>query len=138
MFNKKFLILSAALLLSITFSQAKKDIAVRNTRKVRSPRVTEDCGCLNFGSASACLSMTPPMVKVGWQTDQVASSVSGDNYWQVRFKPYVEVAATIESELIIEDIYSNTLTVDVDKFMANIFAELYVFSTGEVCFNTGY
>lgn len=69
MFSKN-LFLSTILLLSVAlFADARRDLAVRNTRKVRSPRVMDDYGCLKFGASSLCISMVPPMVKIGWQTD---------------------------------------------------------------------
>lgn len=95
MHSKNFILVSVLLLTSILLIEARRDLAVRNTRRVRSPRVMDDCGCLKVAGNSLCLTMTPPMLKLGWQTDQVYSTQGTHKYWQVRFKPYIETAATI-------------------------------------------
>ncbi len=66
MLVKKFLLLSAFLLVSVIAANNRRELAVKNSRKVQSPKVMEDCGCWRFGKHSWCLSMTPPMVKLGW------------------------------------------------------------------------
>jgi hypothetical protein len=104
-----------------------------------SPLVMEECGCLTFGSGSSiCLDMTPPMVKIGWATDQVFSTDGAYEYWQVRFKPYVETAVTIKLTINIDRVYYNEITLDIPKFMTNVFVESFIYSDETVCINTGW
>ena len=73
-----------------------QSIAVKNTRKVVSPRVMEESGCLRVGESSLCLSMTPPMLKVGWEFYQ---SYTSGNPWIVRFRPNFQAQANIQTQL---------------------------------------
>lgn len=85
MLLKTLLYLTFLTFSGLSLSQARRELekrkAVQNTKIIRlasSPRVMEECGCLTFGTSSSfCVDMTPPMVKVGWATDQVFSEDSG-------------------------------------------------------------
>ena len=78
------------------------------------------------------------MTKIGWQTDQVFSTQGSTEYWQVRFKPYVEAYVVIKLIINIDRVYYNEITLDVPKFMTNVFVESFIYDDETVCINTGW
>ncbi|CDW73486.1 UNKNOWN [Stylonychia lemnae] len=113
----------------------KKDVALKNTRRLMSPKVSDDCGCLTLLDSSLCLTMTSPMIKAGWQFYQ---SYSTGNPWIIRFRPNVESQANIQTQLTVKKTYYNELTLTVDSFRANVFGEIAFWQSGSICLNTGY
>ena len=158
MHSKLFLLLTVCCLALVsargTRDPMRRD-AVKNTRKaakelkqrrpsVTSPRVDQsysgnECGCLSLGGTSTiCCYMTPPMVQVGWQTNQVFSTQSSHNYWQLTFEPYVQAYVVIEWVVEITNMYYNVFTISVPQFMTNVFLESYIYDDGTICLNTGW
>ncbi len=80
-----------------------------------SPRVQlDECGCVGDDKFQLCLSMVPPMLKMGWETDQVFSTEGTREYWQCKLKPYLETAVAIQTDLTISDHYSNSILFEID------------------------
>ena len=124
----------------------------RKVRLLGSPsgKIVEETTCnangfcfFNDGINSWCITPQTPMLRVGWLTEQLFSQYLGVNYWQVRLKPYVTSYFSVVQKIKFGDIdrgttLSNTLYLDLSKFMTNIFGEMQIYSNGYVCFNAGY
>ena len=82
--GNRSLILSLALLFSaLNTVQGNKDIAVRNSRRVKSPRVMDDIGCIfKYNTNSLCFTQNPPTLRAGWEFDQTYSSLEGVDFWK--------------------------------------------------------
>lgn len=59
-------------------------------------------------------------------------------YYQLRAQPYVYVDALIVPKILIDRLYSNTVTADLDSFKSYVFGELLYFEDHSLCFNTGW
>lgn len=103
-------------------------------------------GCWKFGTknetqpstGSWCLVQQSPMLRVGWETDQiVGKSGTTASYWTARFRPYAEVYVDFTTTLTLSKLIIIDLEGTIDKFMANVFQEFYLFSNGRLCLQTG-
>lgn len=56
----------------------------------------DDCGCLRVLSNSLCLTMTPPMLKIGWEIEQIYTEGT-PNSWIIRIKPNIEAQADVQT-----------------------------------------
>jgi len=56
----------------------------------------------------------------------------------VRFRPYVKPDVLIQNEFTIDKVFYNSIKVDVDSFMTNVFAEAYIYDDGVICLNYGW
>jgi hypothetical protein len=81
----------SVLVCMLSSASALKERAVMNSRRVKSPRVqSTDLGCAyKQNENSWCFTMTPPLLRAGWEYDQVFSTSSGIEYWQLKLKPYL-------------------------------------------------
>ena len=138
--GNRSLILSLALLFSaLNTAQGNKDIAVRNSRRVKSPRVMDDIGCIfKYNTNSLCFTQNPPTLRAGWEFDQTYSSLEGVDFWKLKAKPYVEAELDMSGTLTITDIYYLNMYATVNQFMADVFVESYLFRTGRWCIQAGW
>ncbi len=82
--------------------------------------------------------MVPPTVQIGWETDQTYSTESSIDYYQIRFKPYIQTQFSATNVLNVDRLFYNELTFELDKFMSNLFGEFKIYYDGHACFNFGY
>lgn len=88
-----------------------------------------------------CLVGTPPIAKVGWEWEQTYTTETQNGteieYYQVQFIPYVEAQANIMSDLTLQALYINQLTMDIEKFKLNYFMSLIFTNDYYICFGAG-
>jgi len=100
------------------------------------------CIFKNFDD-SWCISATPPMVQAGWEWAQTYTTTPVTetpivDYYQLEFQPFVAVQAQIISSLLLQNIWVNNVTFDLDQFKANLFISLIFNSNLEVCPGIGW
>lgn len=105
---------------------------------MRSPKVGDYKCFISTSTVTWCLNSVGPFAKIGWETEQTYSTLSGVDYWQVRLKPYAQGKVYIQSQFNIVKTFYNEFVIDLDQFMANVFGELMIFKSGYICVNAGW
>merc|ERR1712226_1757787 len=101
---------SAAILAGLTLAVvAEKHIRVtEDDRLTRAPRVNvEDCkrGCIFENEDDyLCFTTAPPALRIGWEWEQFYGETAANDppqidYYQLKWQPYFQAQAEIESEL---------------------------------------
>lgn len=126
-----------ALIASVACLAEAKELTTVDGRKTRTEHpevgagINDDlCFFKNYDD-SWCIAATPPMVKAGWEWQQTFSTTSSADpdpvkYYQLQWKPYLQMQANLISTLFLQNIWVNVLTFDVDQFKANFFTSLII------------
>lgn len=83
------------------------------------------------------------MVKAGWEFAQDYSSTASSEspvlkYYQIEWKPYLQIQANLISTLFIQNVWVNEITFDLDQFKANGFISFILNEEFDICPGLGW
>lgn len=78
------------------------------------------------------------MLSAGWKTEQTYSTKNTVEYYQIRFEPYAQAYISIKNTINIDKLYYGEFTAELDKFIANVFADVVIWYNGYFCFQAGW
>ena len=84
------------------------------------------------------MSQIPYMLSAGWKTEQTYSTSNTVEYYQIRLKPYAQAYISISSIMNIDKLYYAKLSVELDKFIVNLFADVVIWYNGYFCIQAGW
>ena len=127
---------------------SKQNIATTaDGRHTRAPRVNaNDCkrGCIFENDDDYwCFLTAPPALRIGWEWEQFygSTTITEDpvlDYYQLKWVPYFQAQAEIESNLNLDNMLFTQFTVAFDQFKMNYFFSVIINSEMEACFGLGW
>lgn len=134
-------------LLSAGVSASNKIAHTADGRLSKAPKVNSyDCqrGCIFENDDDYwCFLTSPPALRIGWEWEQFygQTSIAEDpvlDYYQLKFMPYFQAQAEIESNLNLDNMLFTQFTVAFDQFKMNYFFSVIINSEMEACFGLGW
>ena len=127
--------LGAALLATGALSKQHSIATTADGRLTRAPKVNAaDCkrGCIFENEDDYwCFLTSPPAFRIGWEWEQFygQTTVTEDpvyDYYQLKWIPYFQAQAQIESDLNLDNMLFTTFAVNFDQFKMNYFFSVII------------